>query len=260
MVKMLLESSIWRSTMCSLTWKEKATKQGRSYYQLAVSARRTAATASPLLPTVTASLATHGGPNQRDSSGRPGLQMAAMMWATPNTMDYLPPRSPEALLRQATTSRKGRSRPANLREQVDIATMTMWPTPTADDAKDKTQINPIMTRNGTIRHLNKQGGQSCAGLSAVAKLWPTPTSRDYKDGTAKACRNVPVNGLLGRAVHMWSTPQAGDYRSPNINPGARSTSEQLPQSAHSLPTQAGGQLNPAWVSRLMGFPDGWLDL
>ena len=36
-----------------------------------------------LLPTPTATLATHGGPNQRDSSGRPGLQMAAMMWPTP---------------------------------------------------------------------------------------------------------------------------------------------------------------------------------
>ena len=36
-----------------------------------------------LLPTPTASLANHGGPNQRDSSGRPGLQMAAQFWPTP---------------------------------------------------------------------------------------------------------------------------------------------------------------------------------
>jgi DNA (cytosine-5)-methyltransferase 1 len=39
-----------------------------------------------LLPTPLASQATHGGPNQRDSSGRPGLQMAAMaMLPTPTT-------------------------------------------------------------------------------------------------------------------------------------------------------------------------------
>jgi len=34
-------------------------------------------------------------------------------------MDSLPLRSEEALKRQATTTRKGRTAPANLREQVD---------------------------------------------------------------------------------------------------------------------------------------------
>ena len=33
------------------------------------------------------------------------------MWATPNTMDHLPQRSEEALKKQATTTRKGRSKP-----------------------------------------------------------------------------------------------------------------------------------------------------
>ncbi len=40
-----------------------------------------------MLPTPLASIATHGGPNQRDSSGRPGLQMAAMSWPTPRSND-----------------------------------------------------------------------------------------------------------------------------------------------------------------------------
>ena len=31
--------------------------------------------------------------------------------------------------------------------------------------------------------------------------WPTATARDWKDGSAEACRNVPVNWLLGRFVH-----------------------------------------------------------
>ncbi len=39
-------------------------------------------------------------------------------WATPNCMDMLPQRSPEALERQFATTRKGRTAPANLREQV----------------------------------------------------------------------------------------------------------------------------------------------
>lgn len=104
LVRMLLESSIWRSTRCLLTWKAKVTPRGRWYYQLAASTPRTEDTASQL-------------------------------WATPNTMDYLPQRSPEALRRQAETSRKGRKRPANLREQVCAETVRLWPTPRASDSK-----------------------------------------------------------------------------------------------------------------------------
>ena len=36
--RMLLTSSIWRSTMCFLTWKPQATKRGRLWFQLAASA------------------------------------------------------------------------------------------------------------------------------------------------------------------------------------------------------------------------------
>lgn len=41
-------------------------------------------------------------------------------------------------------------------------------------------------------------------------LLPTPTSRDWKDGTAQSCQNVPVNGHLGRAVHLLPTIRAAD--------------------------------------------------
>jgi hypothetical protein len=51
------------------------------------------------------------------------------MWATPNTLDSLPPKSPAALHREATVVRPGRSKPSNLRDQV--SNMHMWPTATA---------------------------------------------------------------------------------------------------------------------------------
>lgn len=41
-----------------------------------------------MFPTPTATMAKHGGPNQRDSSGRPGLQMAARMFPTPIATDW----------------------------------------------------------------------------------------------------------------------------------------------------------------------------
>jgi hypothetical protein len=57
---------------------------------------------------------------------------------------------------------------------------------------------------------------------SFAALWPTPTARDHKD--TGDCLNVPVNGLLGRAVR---------------------------------PSRAGGSLNPTWVEWLQGYPLGW---
>lgn len=55
LVKMLLESSRWHSTMCFLNWKAKGTPQGRLYFQLAPSTPRTDETECGLLPTPSAS-------------------------------------------------------------------------------------------------------------------------------------------------------------------------------------------------------------
>lgn len=52
-LRTLLASSAWRSTMCLLTWKHKVTPQGRSYYRLRVSVPRTGGTGSGLWPTAT---------------------------------------------------------------------------------------------------------------------------------------------------------------------------------------------------------------
>lgn len=52
--RMLLTSSIWRSTMCYLTWKPKVTKQGRLWFQLAASALFTNDTDLQSWPTPTA--------------------------------------------------------------------------------------------------------------------------------------------------------------------------------------------------------------
>ena len=67
--------------------------------------------------------------------------------------------------------------------------------------------------------------------SVYSSSLPTPTARDWKDGTAQSCQNVPVNALLGRAVHHL----------PNASPSP------------------GGKLNPRWVQWLMGFPAAWLN-
>ena len=89
------DSRSWKTPQCSLlegldefseTWPRWGTMRNGVCWERTTLELPTSATGSgfsELLPTPLASLATHGGPNQRDSSGRPGLQMAAMMWPTP---------------------------------------------------------------------------------------------------------------------------------------------------------------------------------
>lgn len=217
-LKTYLESCVLPLPTLSRTWKVQAITPSCLCMKLRLSARRTAAPASPSSPT------------------------EPQLWATPNTMDHLPQRSPEALIRQATTTRKGRTRPANLREQVCPETVQMWPTPTAADSYTD-RLKSSQQKAGSMHSVN---------LSSAVKMWPTPTSRDYKDGSAAACRNVPVNGLLGRAVHqdrLLTTPTASDAVGTHGGGNSRS-----------LRTDAGGQLNPTWVEWLMGYPEGWTEL
>lgn len=175
---------------------------------------------SRLLPTVTATVGEKGGPNQRDSSGRPGLQMAARLWATPNVPNG------------------GRVNPQE-----------MSPTGMMPDGS-KRQVG--------LEHQVKMVDRG---------LWPTPTTRDYKDGTAKSCANVPVNGLLGRAIHLYSTPNARDWKSATAkewdNPkNTRNLNRQIAKlyEGGESTEERNGQLNPTWVEWLMGFPLEWTDL
>jgi hypothetical protein len=97
---------------------------------------------------------------QRISKTNPHLKFGANLediakttWSTPNTMDHLPLRSDEAVEKLATTHRKGRTSPANLREQVNPEFMkkwkeTTWPTPSTRDYKGGYQGG--RTRNGQI--------------------------------------------------------------------------------------------------------------
>jgi hypothetical protein len=62
--------------------------------------------------------------------------------------------------------------------------------------------------------------------------------------------NVPVNGLLGRQVLM-PTPRA-EYDSGRHH-GQTDTLHSYVKAESSL------KLNSAWVSRMMGYPDSWMD-
>lgn len=85
-------SASWKTRQCSLlggleefseTWPRWGTMRNGECWERQTWERRTNGTDVGLLPTPLASIGTHGGPNQRDSSGRPGLQMAAQTYPTP---------------------------------------------------------------------------------------------------------------------------------------------------------------------------------
>ena len=118
-------------------------------------------------------------------------------WATPTTMDKLPPKSAAALHKEATQARPGRSKPANLRDQVSNS--HMWPTPKAHE--------PGMTAKTTGRgvekstHLTTQVALAEGMIDRkTGRLWPTPNQRDWKDtGATQGNRKSPN---LGTMVHQ----------------------------------------------------------
>jgi len=200
-------------------------------------------------------------------------------WATPNTMDYMGQRSPEALKRQAETARKGRSRPANLREQVNPEAVAIyaqkWPTPTACSA----QAASTAARVNEAKRLHPKGQShllaEVASMDATGeRTWPTPTASDYRTPPttpAKAGQAPPASEhalpfkIRQAEQAKWPTPSAHEARLgyQDRSRGKKGTQESL---TTVLVNVAGGRkvctghLNPHWVERLMGVPDGWTRL
>ena len=89
LVKMLLASSIWRSTRCFLTWKPSATPGGRSLFLLRPSTPRTGGTDAPSWPTPTAADTYTGRmkSTQQKAGSMHSVNLAAAinMWPTPTT-------------------------------------------------------------------------------------------------------------------------------------------------------------------------------
>jgi hypothetical protein len=139
MCKALLTSkTAWYSDRCKTNWKVKVSKSNVSLFQLQASVLGTKETESGL-------------------------------WATPNTMDYLPPRSAAGTKKLMEGHRKGRTKPSNLREQVDPETMKLYPTPNARDWKDS--VNKVPPSVGKTR--GHSLGQRIAADNQK-KMYPTP--------------------------------------------------------------------------------------
>jgi len=158
-------SLIEDSTECLVTLPKWGSMRNGAVYQQPKWVHPTSVKEFGLVPTLTVAAAKQG-MNLPDGRRGQTLLGAAkgQTWATPTTMDTLPPKSEKALLREATVARPGRSKPANLRDQVSNA--NNWPTPRACRAIQ----SPITERTKDREFFN---------LETMAAKFPTPTASQY---------------------------------------------------------------------------------
>lgn len=161
------------SPQCSAIWKQMVTEQRGRYSARMKSAR----------------------PIDGDASS----SWQTLPWNTPSTMGYLQPRGDEALLRQATTTRRGRSEPATLREQVHPRARAVyqqaknWPTPTARDVKGKSGAgrqarkgNPLDTLPNAVAGQPESGNPNTTGK-------PLASSGNLNPAWVEQLMGLPLN-------------------------------------------------------------------
>ena len=129
-----------------------------------------------------------------------------------------------------------------------------FPTPTVHDAEDKTKFTPVMTKNGTVRHLNRAGGQSRASLSHVVKMFPTPTVDDANNASRKSGAFQSLTRVI-----MYPTPTVNDSKNVTLPP-SQIKHGNLPGYLLRDGEPSGSKLNPTWVEWLMGWVPGWTSL
>jgi len=141
-------------------------------------------------------------------------------------MDVLPPKSESALEHERTAARPGRSKAANLRDQVN----GLWPTARTRGMLDGSGSRDMMQDKVANGELSETEARDMLGVA----LFPTVTARELKGArkpeTLKASGSTPNNSLADKVASL------------------------LPM------TRVAGKLNPAWVTAMMGFPPGWLDV
>jgi hypothetical protein len=100
----------------------------------------------------------------------------------------------------------------------------LWPTPCASDTSDRRPpAKPHFTKNGTIKHIGKNGGQSQIRLSQAIKF-RTPNASDGAKWSNQTREQREAKGQQVRLCHQLG---------------------------------AGGKMNPDWVEWLMGWPIGF---
>lgn len=167
-------------------------------------------------------------PERKAKFKQGGTPLMGALLPTPNTMDHLPQRSPEALKKQMEGPRKGRTKLANLREAVNPETQrlfnSMLPTPTVCNDSIYYDNSP-----------NKDKRHSKGLATHMVDQLPTPRASEWKgcgQVGSKSSLKWKEQGYLSGVMNETCSPQIGEAT----------------------------HLNPSFVEEMMGYPVGWTDL
>jgi len=231
----------------TMHWTPSVTPCGRSWWVLRLSARRTGETGSGLWPTADASEG-NGSRTARPGCGPTGRMKdgskitvnlnaaVTMQFPTPNAYDA--ERGAECRATKAKRNAGG----VNLREACN------WPAPRSEDSEQ------------TGSH------ETPDTLSSASRIWSTPLASDalgemHQSEAATAKGFAPCLQDQSRwCMPNASLAEAGTSSRSGTRKGELLLAGQCRRDQISTDGKRRGSLNPAWVSQLMGYLDGWLDL
>ena len=273
---LLIGTEGWYSTRCKLSWKLKATKSHRFYFQLAPSMPPTEGTEFGLFltPTTREEVQDLEKFKKRMEKYPNGTTMPNL--AT-QIMGLLPtPTASEAERgseRQLTVkdgkvqniSPKGVKYGMSIRQ---LAEQGFIPTPMASDATTGAIIgkNDIFVETkGLPRKINQNGTDGSVGLARLVQMLPTPNAYDWntprkpetflKAKERHAQKGVNLQNPLKQmaSMNMLPTPMASDC---GEKVTGLETQDSLTKRARQITGQT-SQLSPQFVMEMMGFPTDW---
>ena len=175
-------------------------------------------------------------------SARPTSATGSGLWPTPRAND---------------AEKRGDFDATNPRNGLPAAVKrSLWPTPCARDnfpAHKPEYIEEKRAQGHGMSNLN----DAVAHPHMFKNLWPTPTKSDGSGGPGVSGRAGGLN--LRTAVAQWPTPTVNNSKNSTLPP-SQIKHDNTPGALLRDGEPPGGQLNPAWVERMMGWPDGWTDL
>jgi hypothetical protein len=228
-----LRAHLHGSVLCEVTWKPWSTPWGSCLSKPRARVRSTSATDTGLWATIRASDREKGGPNmQFGAGGTPLPAMAA--WPTIRANKWGPPDSHGNLAMWATATAHERTHtPRKVHHGQQLANQAVeaatWPSPSARISGDTPEVHEARQARVVKKH-GRRMGTPLTVHAQVAALHPTPLAAPTSEAS---------HGQL-----------SGRYRA--------AVAKTIPLSGQSEPTEKRGQLNPEFVSWLMGYPPEWL--